>query len=64
MDIEALLGRLDRRFMIDTLVDLARVPADVPMGHEVFIEPDDPKLVHYVQQVLQAQARRRPAPTT
>ncbi|MDE0176054.1 MAG: M20/M25/M40 family metallo-hydrolase [Defluviicoccus sp.] len=52
MDIEALLGRLDRRFTIDTLVDLARVPADVPMGHEVFIEPDDPKLVHYVQNVL------------
>ncbi len=52
MDIEALLGRLDRRFLIDTLVELARVPADVPMGHEVFIEPDDPKLVHYVQNVL------------
>ncbi|MDE0383084.1 MAG: M20/M25/M40 family metallo-hydrolase [Defluviicoccus sp.] len=52
MDIEALVGRLDRRFLIDTLVELARVPADVPMGHEVFIEPDDPKLVHYVQQVL------------
>ena len=52
MNIESLLDRLDRRFLIDTLVDLARVPADVPMGHEVFIEPDDPKLVHYVQQVL------------
>ena len=52
MNIESLLDRLDRRFLIDTLVDLARVPADVPMGHEVFIEPDDPKLVHYVQDVL------------
>ena len=52
MDIETLLGRLDRRFLIDTLVELARVPADVPMGHDVFIEPDDPKLVHYVQNVL------------
>ena len=52
MDIESLLDRLDRRFMIDTLVELAQVPADVPMGHEVFIEPDDPTLVHYVQNVL------------
>ncbi len=52
MDIEALVGRLDRRFLIDTLVELAQVPADVPMGAEVFIEPDDPKLVHYVQRVL------------
>ena len=52
MEIESLIGRLDRRFLIDTLVELARVPADVPMGHEVFIEPDDPKLVHYVQNVL------------
>ena len=52
MNIESLLDRLDRRFMIDTLVKLAQVPADVPMGDEVFIEPDDPKLVHYVQQVL------------
>ena len=52
MDIESLIGRIDRRFLVDTLVELARVPADVPMGHEVFMEPDDPKLVHYVQNVL------------
>ena len=52
MDIESLLDRLDRRFLIDTLVELARVPVDVPLGTEVFIEPDDPKLVHYVQHVL------------
>ena len=52
MDIESLLDRLDRRFLIDTLVELAQVPVDVPLGTEVFIEPDDPKLVHYVQHVL------------
>ena len=58
MDIEALIGRLDRRFLIDTLGELARVPADVPMGTEVFIEPDDPKLVHYVQSVLRPKLAR------
>ena len=58
MDIEALLDRLDRRFLIDTLVELAQVPVDVPMGHEVFIEPDDPKLVHYVQHVLRPKLAR------
>ena len=58
MDIESLIGRLDRRFLIDTAVELARVPADVPMGHEVFIEPDDPKLVHYVQNVLRPRLAR------
>ncbi len=52
MDIESLLDRLDRRFLIDTLVELAQVPVDVPLGTEVFIEPDDPKLVHYVQHAL------------
>ena len=58
MDIESLIGRIDRRFLVDTLVELARVPADVPMGHEVFIEPDDPKLVHYVQNALRPRLAR------
>lgn len=58
MDIESLIGRIDRRFLVDTLVELARVPADVPMGHEVFMEPDDPKLVHYVQNVLRPKLAR------
>ncbi len=48
----ALVESLDRRFLIDTLVELAKVPTNVPMGHDVFMEPDDPKLVHYVQRVL------------
>ena len=43
---------LDTQYLTRTLERLARAPADVPMGTEVFIEPDDPKLVHYVQQVL------------
>ncbi len=47
-----LLSHLDRRYLVDTLVELAKVPTQVPLGPETFIEPDHPKLVHYVQQVL------------
>ena len=43
---------LDNDYLIRTLEELARVPADVPMGSQVFMSPDDPKLVHYVQQEL------------
>ncbi len=52
MDTPAMIEQLDRRYLIDTLVDIAQVPTDVPLGPNVFMAPDDPKLVHYVQQVL------------
>lgn len=52
MPTNPVIDHLDTRYLIQTLQRLARVPADVPMGTEVFIEPDDPKLVHYVQQAL------------
>ena len=52
MDIPAIVDQLDRRYLIDTLVDIAQVPTDVPLGPNVFMAPDDPKLVYYVQQVL------------
>ncbi len=52
MQTEAILAHLDTDYLTKTLVALAKVPADVAMGTEVFIEPDDPKLVHYVQAVL------------
>lgn len=48
----AIADRLDERYLVDTLVELAKVPTAVPLGPETFMEPDDPKLVHYVQQVL------------
>ena len=48
----AIAGRIDERYLTDTLVELAKVPTDVPLGPQTFIEPDHPKLVHYVQQVL------------
>ncbi|MFE2999636.1 M20 family metallopeptidase [Nocardia sp. NPDC059246] len=42
-------SHVDRTFIVDTLSELARVPTDVPLGYETLMEPDDPKLVHYVQ---------------
>jgi acetylornithine deacetylase/succinyl-diaminopimelate desuccinylase-like protein len=52
MQTPHIIEQLDRQYLIDTLVDLARVPTDVPMGTEVFMAPDDAKLVRYVQHVL------------
>src|SRR5438876_9165042 len=43
---------LDRAYLVETLSQLARVPTDVPMGFQTLIEPDDPKLVHYVQEIV------------
>ncbi len=43
---------LDTAYLVDVACRLARVPTDVPLGHETFIEPDDPKLVLYVQEVV------------
>jgi acetylornithine deacetylase/succinyl-diaminopimelate desuccinylase-like protein len=45
-------GALDRAFLVRTLADLARVPTNVELGFDTLIEPDDPKLVHYVQDVV------------
>jgi acetylornithine deacetylase/succinyl-diaminopimelate desuccinylase-like protein len=49
---QAVVTRLDQRYLIDTLVKLAKIPTEVPLGPGVFMQPDDPKLVHYVQRVL------------
>lgn len=40
---------LDRRFLIDTPVQLAQVPADMTVGQEAFVELHDSKLIHRVQ---------------
>ena len=48
----AIADQLDERYLVDTLVELAKVPTEVPLGPVTFMEPDDPKLVHYVQSVL------------
>ena len=49
---------LDRPYLVDTLSRLARVPTDVPLGFDTLIEPDDPKLVHYVQNVVRPEVMR------
>lgn len=41
--------QIDRTYLIDQLQHLARIPTDVPLGFATLMEPDDPKLVHYVQ---------------
>jgi acetylornithine deacetylase/succinyl-diaminopimelate desuccinylase-like protein len=43
---------LDRGFLVRTLADLARVPTNVDLGFDTLIEPDHPRLVHYVQDVM------------
>jgi acetylornithine deacetylase/succinyl-diaminopimelate desuccinylase-like protein len=52
MPTNPVIDNLDTEYLIGTLEHLAQVPAGVPTGTEVFIEPDDPMLVHYVQEVL------------
>ena len=49
---EELPVALDETYLINTLAELARVPTEVPLGPNTFMEPDDPKLVHYVQREL------------
>ncbi len=43
---------VDRRYLVDTLFDLIRVPTEVPLGTETLMAPDHPKLVYYVQEVV------------
>ncbi len=43
---------IDEGYIVRLLTRLAKVRTDVPLGFDTLIEPDDPKLVHYVQEVL------------
>jgi acetylornithine deacetylase/succinyl-diaminopimelate desuccinylase-like protein len=43
---------LDRAYLVRTLAELARVPTNVDLGFDTLIEPDHPRLVHYVQDVV------------
>jgi acetylornithine deacetylase/succinyl-diaminopimelate desuccinylase-like protein len=49
---------LDRAYLVETLSRLAQTPTDVPLGFQTLMEPDDPKLVHYVQRVLRPELVR------
>jgi acetylornithine deacetylase/succinyl-diaminopimelate desuccinylase-like protein len=45
-------GALDREFLLETLIELARVPNAVEPGLDTLMEPDHPKLQRYVQRVV------------
>jgi acetylornithine deacetylase/succinyl-diaminopimelate desuccinylase-like protein len=49
---------LNRAYLVETLSRLARVPTEISPGYNTFMEPDDPKLVHYVQDVLRPELVR------
>jgi acetylornithine deacetylase/succinyl-diaminopimelate desuccinylase-like protein len=51
-------AHLDEAYLVETLSRLARTPTDVPLGFQTLIDPDDPKLVHYVQDVLRPELVR------
>lgn len=53
-----LADHLDVAYLVGTLCQLARVPTDVPLGFQTLMEPDDPKLVHYVQEVVRPELVR------
>ncbi|MBI2756058.1 MAG: M20/M25/M40 family metallo-hydrolase [Chloroflexi bacterium] len=56
MDVQA--QRIDREYLVDQLTHLLRVPTHVPLGTATLMEPDDPKLVRYVQQELRPELVR------
>ena len=47
---------------MDVASRLCRVPTNVELGHETLMEADDPKLVHYVQEVVRPELARIGAP--
>ncbi len=49
--------KLDSAYLRDVLSRILQVPTDVPFGQN-FMEPDDPKLVNYVQNVLKPELER------
>ncbi len=49
---------IDRRYLVDTLVKLLKVDCSVTLGPQTLMEPDDPKLVHYVQHVIRPELQR------
>jgi len=49
---QEIVQALDTAYLVDVASRLARVPTDVPAGYQTLMEPDDPKLVHYVQEAV------------
>lgn len=49
---------LDRKYLVDTLINLLKIDCSVPLGPETLMEPDHPKLVHYVQNVIRPELQK------
>jgi acetylornithine deacetylase/succinyl-diaminopimelate desuccinylase-like protein len=49
---------VDRDYLVATASKLCRVPTNVELGRQTLMEPDDPKLVHYVQEVVRPELQR------
>lgn len=49
---------LDQRYLVNTLVNLLKVDCSVTLGPQTLMEPDDPKLVHYVHHVIRPELQR------
>ena len=58
MQSSQLEERIDSTYLIETLARLIEVPTEVPLGSSTLLEPDDPKLLHYVQDVIRPELRR------
>ena len=49
---------IDKRYLVNTLVNLLKVNCSVALGPQTLMDPDDPKLVHYVQHVIRPELQR------
>lgn len=52
------LKYLDEKYLIDTLIRLIKIPTHVPLGPNTLMEPDDPVLVRYVQEIIRPELSR------
>jgi acetylornithine deacetylase/succinyl-diaminopimelate desuccinylase-like protein len=43
---------LDFTYLVNTLTKLLKIDCTVPLGPQTLMEPNDPKLVHYVQEII------------
>lgn len=49
---------LDRKYMVDTLVRLLKIDCTVDLGPETLMDPNHPKLVNYVQNVIRPELQK------
>lgn len=52
------LKYLDEKYLIDVLTRLLKIPTQVPLGPNTLMDPDDPVLVRYVQEVIRPELIR------